>query len=154
MGDSYPGVVYDGSFPTDSYSSEQYSSDPMILPGETIIDGDTFHPESFHSSGNCPHCQSTSSPIISDQSSGSHSNGGPIFEGTIIPGDEYNVSPGYEADKPTSPMPAPAAEAVPGDTVTPTPEPEPLPASTTMMIPTFPAPKPARQVHWVPNTLK
>jgi hypothetical protein len=108
----------------------------MILPGETIMHGDTTHPETFHDSGNCPHCQSR--------------NGGPIFDGTIIPG--------YETDKPTGPTPAPAAEPasenVPGETVFPEPEPQPLPASTTMMIPTFPAPKPARQVHWVPNTLK
>jgi hypothetical protein len=139
---SYSGVVYDEPFVTNSYSS-----DPMILPGETIIDGEmihgnTIHPETF-SSGNCPHCQSTS---------------GPIFNGTIIPGHEHQQTPPYETDKPTGPQPAPAAdpttEAVPGETVSPMPEPGPLPASAMMMIPTFPAPKPARQVHWVPNALK
>jgi hypothetical protein len=141
IGNSYSGVVHDQPFVTDSYSS-----DPMILPGGTIIDGEMIHgdtilPETFSNSGNCPHCKSTS---------------GPIFEGTIVPGHEH--TPPYEADKPAGPTPAPAAEpaheAVPGETVSPMPEPGPLPASTTMMIPTFPAPKPARQVHWVPNTLK
>ena len=134
VGDSYPGVVYDESYPAESYSSE-----PMILPGETIMHGDSFQHGTFHDSGNCPHCQSTGGPTS-----------GPIFEGTIIPG--------YETDKPNGPTPAPAAEPeleierAPGETVLP--EPDPLPATTTMMIPTFPAPKPARQVHWVPNTLK
>lgn len=145
MGDSYSGVIYDEPMITDSYSSE-----PMILPGETIIEGETLHggtilPETFSSSGDCPHCQSTS---------------GPIFQGTIVPGHEHEhgQTPPYETDKPTGPAPAPAAEpaaeSVPGESVSPMPEPGPLPASTTMMIPTFPAPKPARQVHWVPNTLK
>ncbi|MGZ0169807.1 MAG: hypothetical protein ACKVHE_09635 [Planctomycetales bacterium] len=138
IGDSYSGVVYDEPFITDSYSSE-----PMILPGETIIDSGTTFPETFSSSGNCPHCQSTN---------------GPIFQGNIVPGHEQMPTPGYETDKPAGPTPAPAAEptteSAPGETVAPTPAPEPLPASTTMMIPTFPAPKPARQVHWVPNTLK
>lgn len=141
IGDSYSGVVYDEPIVVDSYSS-----DPMILPGETIIDGEiihdeTVHPETFSGSGDCPHCQSTS---------------GPIFQGTILPDDGKNATPAYETDKPTTtePAPAPAAEAVPGETVAPTPEPGPLPASTTLMIPTFPAPKPASQVHWVPNALK
>lgn len=127
IGESYPGVVYDESFPAESYSSE-----PMILPGETIYQGGTVVPETFSHPENCPHCQATT---------------GPIFNGTIIPG--------HEADKPLTPTPAPAAEpakeSAPGETVTP--EPDVLPP-TTMMIPTFPAPKPARQVHWVPNTLK
>jgi len=149
IGDSYSGVVYDGSF-----DSGTYPSDPMILPGETIIDGEIIHgdtilPETFSSSENCPHCQSSS---------------GPIFQGNIVPGHEHQPTPAYETDKPAGPSPAPAAEAAepagpaaeaaPGDTVVPSPEPGPLPASTTMMIPTFPAPKPARPVHWVPNTLK
>ncbi len=141
IGDSYSGVVYDGSF-----DSGTYSSDPMILPGETIIDGDIIHgdtvlPETFSSSGDCPHCQSTS---------------GPIFPETALPDKVKDAGPAYEADKPTTttPAPAPAAEAAPGEAVAPTPEPGPLPASTTLMIPTFPAPKPTRQVHWVPNTLK
>ena len=140
IGDSYPGLVYDEPIITDSYSSE-----PMILPGETIIDGGSILPETFSSSGDCPHCQSTD---------------GPIFHGTIVPGHEHEhgQTPIDENDKPTGLQPAPAAEpateAVPGETVTPTPEPGPLPASTTLMIPTFPAPKPARQVHWVPNTQK
>ena len=123
----------------------------MILPGETIIDGGiidggTILPETFSGSGDCPHCQSTS---------------GPIFEGTIVPGGEPQKTPPYETDKPAGPTPAPAAEPAapateeaPGETVSPMPEPGPLPASASMMIPTFPAPKPARQVHWVPNTLK
>jgi hypothetical protein len=136
IGDNYSGVMYDEPIVTNSYSSE-----PMILPGETIIDGGTILPETFSSSGDCPHCQSAS---------------GPIFQGTIVPGHEH--TPPYETDKPTGPAPAPAAEpnteSAPGDTVSPMPEPGPLPASTTMMIPTFPAPKPARQVHWVPNALK
>ena len=141
IGDSYPGIVYDEPIVTDSYSSE-----PMILPGETIIDGGSILPETLSSSGDCPHCQSTN---------------GPIFQGTIVPGHEHEHGQTpmiNENDKPTGLQPAPAAEpateAVPGETVTPTPEPGPLPASTTLMIPTFPAPKPARQVHWVPNTLK
>ena len=148
VGDSFSGVVYDEPIISDSFSST-YSPEPMILPGETIIDGGTIDggtvlPETFNSSGDCPHCQSTS---------------GPIFEGTILPGQEQTQP--YGTDKPTGPAPAPAAEPapttteeVPGETVTPTPEPEPLPASASMMIPTFPSPKPARQVHWVPNKLK
>ena len=158
-GDSFSGYVHQEPFVSDSYSpayssdSPVYSSEPMILPGETIIDGETFHgdtilPETLGHPENCPHCQSTST-------------NGPIFQGTIIPGHEHEHLPAYETDKPTGPVPAPAAEpetpmieAVPGESVSPMPEPGPLPASTTMMIPTFPAPKPARQVHWVPNTLK
>ena len=143
IGDNYSGVIHDESFVPNSYSS-----DPMMLPGETIINGgmihgNTIHPQTFDNSGNCPHCKSTS---------------GPIFEGTIIPGHDHEPTPLYETDKPTGHQPAPAAEpaaeAAPGETVAPMPEPGPLPASTTMIIPTFPAPKPARQVHWVPNTLK
>lgn len=162
LGDSFSGYVHDEPFVSDSYSSvypsdsPAYSSQPMILPGETIIDeqimngetfqGGTFHPETFGHGENCPHCQSTN---------------GPIFQGTIVPGHEHEHMPAYETDKPVEPAPAPAAEsafpsteAVPGENVAPMPEPGPLPASTSMMIPTFPAPKPARQVHWVPNTLK
>ena len=66
IGDSYPGTVYDEPIVTDSYSSE-----PMILPGETIIDGGSILPDTFSGSGDCPHCQSTN---------------GPIFQGTIVPG--------------------------------------------------------------------
>lgn len=132
VGDSYPGVVYDDSFSADSFPSESYSSEPMILPGETVMQGDMVLPESFSSGGDCPHCQSTN---------------GPIFDGTIIPE--------HEVDNAAGPTPAPAAEPAPesspGETVVP--EPDPLPA-TSMLMPTFPAPKPARQVHWVPNTLK
>ena len=140
IGDSYSGIIYDEPIITDSYSSE-----PMILPGETIINDGTILPETFSSSGDCPHCQSAN---------------GPIFQGTIVPGHEHEhgQTPPYETDKPAGPQPAPAAEpateAAPGEAVAPSPEPGPLPASTTLMIPTFPAPKPARQVHWVPNTLK
>jgi hypothetical protein len=125
-GDSYSGAEYD----------ESWSSEPMILPGETIIPGDNFTPRTFtpqtFSSGSCPECEANSS--------------GPIFTGTIIPE--------TEASKPTDSTPAPAAEsaqeAAPGEQVTPVPD----PLSTTMKIPDFPAPKPARQVHWVPNALK
>tara|TARA_R110002072_G_scaffold303109_1_gene493944 strand:+ start:31823 stop:32791 length:969 start_codon:yes stop_codon:yes gene_type:complete len=158
LGDSFSGYVHEEPFVSDSYSpayssgSPIYSSEPMILPGETIIDGESFHgdtnlPETFGHPENCPHCRQSTS--------------GPIFQGTIIPGHEHEQLPAYETDKPTGPAPAPAAEpadpqfeSVPGESVSPMPEPGPLPASTTMMIPTFPTPKPARQVHWVPNTLK
>ena len=102
----------------------------MILPGETILPGSVL-PETF--SSDCPTCQ----PGVS----------GPIFEGTIVPGDASTA--------PLTPMPAPPAEgegeAAPG--ATEQSEPSPL-QPTTMMIPTHPEPQAARQVHWVPNALK
>lgn len=124
-GESYSG----GSYLGDGYSGvihdQSFSAEPMILPGDTVL------PETF-SSGSCPHCNTTS---------------GPIFEGTIIHD--------HESHHPHVPTPAPAAEpaleTAPGEVVRP--EPDPL-LPTTMMIPTFPAPRPARQVHWVPNALK
>jgi hypothetical protein len=72
---------------------------------------------------------------------------GPMYEGEIIPGD----APSH----PVKPAPAPAAEpesaAVPGPPTTyVTPGPQ-----STMMIPAFvEKQEPARQVHWVPSSLK
>lgn len=134
LGESYPGVVYDESFSGETFPLESYSSEPMILPGETVLPGDTVLSDGFSGSGDCPHCQSTHGQSMQ----------GPIFDGTIVPD--------YESDGAGEPTLAPAAEpepeSTPGETVTP--EPDPLPPTTSMVIPTFPA----RQVHWVPNTLK
>ncbi|MBI1312408.1 hypothetical protein GC176_14045 [bacterium] len=103
-----------------------------MTSGDVIYDGSSYPTEGF-GSGGCSACQGATI--------------GPMYEGETIPGDA--------AGQPVNPAQAPPAEtessSVPGPPTTfVTPGPE-----STMMIPAFvEQPQPARQVHWVPSSLK